>query len=553
MSALTGGGSGTNRARETQSRGVSPTTATVRTCQLEGCSEQLTGRQKAYCSDAHRNKAFKQARREATRAPARPKVRDVATIAVAPQILGYREPRFRLVPPSTGSRAAEAIAVARSAGLVLDAWQEDFLEASMGVSGGSWAASEIVLILPRQNGKTAITAVRAVWEVVHAPNRLVVFTSHLFKTDREAFRQCRALLEAPAFAHLDPVFYRSNGNEAIELNNGSRIQFLARSGGSGRGFTAHLLILDEAFDLSEDTFADLKPSIVAAEDAQLWVVSSAPHPDSEVLRRICLRGRAAEEGNLVYAEYSASDEAPADSVEGWRQANPALGIRIPIEAIASGFASMSRETFEREHLGRWAELDTPSVFPAGIWESLAYLGPLTTTGSSALALDITPARDHAAVVAAALVEGGKALIEVVAAEEGTSWVVPKLQEIAKSHANPTVVLDRMGPASALVDALRSAGLKVHETDTAEYANACAGLFDSVLAGTVIHRGDSVLDQAVQNAEMRPLGDRFAWKRKTSAGDLSPLVAASLAHFGATTLKQPKQYWLIANADGRYVV
>jgi Terminase large subunit, T4likevirus-type, N-terminal len=244
-----------------ESAELSPATATVRLCQLEGCDKPLSGRQRAFCGDAHRNKAFKQQRRKAGRSMRRDTARITSAVPTAPAILGYREPRFRLVPPSTRSRASEAIELARSANLTLDGWQEDFLEASMGVQEGSWAASEAVLIAPRQNGKTELVAVRAAWEVVHAPNRLVVFTSHLFKTDREAFRQCRALLESPAFAHLEPTFYRSNGNEAIELNNGSRIQFLARSGGSGRGFTAHLLVVDEAFHLSEETFADLKPRL----------------------------------------------------------------------------------------------------------------------------------------------------------------------------------------------------------------------------------------------------------------------------------------------------
>jgi phage terminase large subunit-like protein len=376
-----GGGSGTKRSVSPESPALSPATATVQLCQLEGCDKPLSGRQRAFCGDAHRNKAFKQQRREAARSARRDLVRaGPSAVATAPAILGYREPRFRLVPPSTGSRASEAIAVARSANLTLDGWQEDFLEASMGVQEDSWAASECVLIAPRQNGKTELVAVRAAWEVVHAPNRLVVFTSHLFKTDRQAFRQCRALLQAPAFADFEPVFYRSNGNEAIELNNGSRIQFLARSGGSGRGFTAHLLIADEAFHLSEETFADLKPTTVAAKDAQLWIVSSAPHigSDSEVLRRFCIRGRAGQDARLVYFEYSAAEEASADSEDAWRQANPALGLRITVDAIKDDLTSMSAETFEREHLGRWSEADTEGVFPAGQWEALAVFQPAET-------------------------------------------------------------------------------------------------------------------------------------------------------------------------------
>jgi Terminase large subunit, T4likevirus-type, N-terminal len=535
---LTGGVPLETRRGSPESAALSPATATVRLCQLKGCDKPLSGRQRAFCGDAHRNKAFKQQRREAARSARNTHAHaGLAPVATAPAILGYREPRFRLVPPSTGSRASEAIALARSANLTLDGWQEDFLEASMGVQDGSWAASEAVLIAPRQNGKTELVAVRAAWEVVHAPNRLVVFTSHLFKTDREAFRQCRALLEAPAFAHLEPTFYRSNGNEAIELNNGSRIQFLARSGGSGRGFTAHLLVVDESFSLSEETFADLKPSIVAAADAQLWIVSSAPHPDSEVLRRYCIRGRAGEDTNLVYFEFSAAEEAAADSIEAWRQSNPALGLRIPLEAIASGFASMSTETFEREHLGRWSEAASLGVFPE--WDSLANHDPPTPTGTRAIGIDVSPDRRRSTIAAAAALDGDRVLIEIVDERAGLDWVADAVAALQPSP--DVVVVDGASQAHSLIEPLRNVGIDATETDLANMVEACGWFTDAVLQGRLVHTGDPVLTAAVQGAQRRSVGDgRQAWARRSSKANITGLVAATLALWGQKT--GPKRFW-----------
>jgi Terminase large subunit, T4likevirus-type, N-terminal len=514
----------------------------------------LSGRQKAFCGDAHRKLAFKRRLREAKR-PARPKVRAIAKAApaapAAPKILGYQEPRIRLEPPRSGSKADEAVAMARSTGLVLDPWQERFLEAAMGTQKGSWAASQVVLLVARQSGKTQVTAVRAVWEVVHAPDRTVVYTSHLFKSDREAFRACRRLLEHEVFAHFEPVFYRSNGNEAIELNNGSRIQFLARKGGSGRGFTAHLLVLDEAFDLDEETYADLTPSTVAAEDSQTWVVSSAPHPNSEVLRRVCGRGRAGEDPFVCYWEFSAADDAPADSLEAWRQANPGLGLRIMTDDIASRFADMPRATFEREFLSRWSVDDSPSPFPPGSWDALVYQGHLDMVGTPCFSVDVTPARDHSTIAFAANTDAGRPLVEVVETQRGTSWVVPKLQEILERYRGAKVIVDRSAWAASLADDIRAANLAVHETDASEVSTAAGQFLEATLEQKFFHRGDPRLTSAVEGSRQRPIGERWGWDRKIPTVDVSPLIAASLALWGLRTFKPATQYfWSLTTSEER---
>jgi hypothetical protein len=79
----------------------------------------------------------------------------------------------------------------------------------------------------------------------------------------------------------------------------------------------------------------LKPSLSAARQPQIWLLSSAPHPDSDVLRRYCLRGRAGEDKDLAYFEWSAPLDAAPDSFEAWAQSNPALGRRIAVETVAS--------------------------------------------------------------------------------------------------------------------------------------------------------------------------------------------------------------------------
>ena len=105
---------------------------------------------------------------------------------------------------------------------------------------------------------------------------------------------------------------------------------MARSTGSGRGFSADLIVLDEAYNLSKDAMSAMLPTLSARPNAQIWYTSSAPLliPQSEFLRALIKRGRAGSGSDLAYFEWCASHEARLDDREAWAVANPGMGIRI---------------------------------------------------------------------------------------------------------------------------------------------------------------------------------------------------------------------------------
>jgi hypothetical protein len=47
---------------------------------------------------------------------------------------------------------------------------------------------------------------------------------------------------------------------------------------------------------------------------------------------------------------------------------------------------------------------------------------------------------------------------------------------------------------------------------------------------------------LKGATQRPLGDRWAWSRKNSSIDISPLVAVTLALWGVARQKPPPRMW-----------
>lgn len=435
----------------------------------------------------------------------------------------------------------DAIDLAASAGLILDAEQQLVMRDALGHHhGGRWAANAVALIEPRQNGKGAVLEARTLAGLFLFGERLILWSAHEFKTAQEAFLRVRALIEnAPHLARRVARVRTAAGSEGIELTNGARLRFIARSRGAGRGFSADCILLDEAYALTDEQMSAILPTLSARPNTQTWYTSSAPLPDSVVLRRLMRRGREGAPG-LTYLEWCADDDADSDDEQAWRQANPALGTRLSLEAVRRERDAMTDEDFRRERLGI-VDLDDVrqwQVIRERQWMARR-VDRLQLRDPVAIAADVTPDRTWAAIGAAGqLLNGSGRGVELVDHRPGTSWVIPALKRLSEVQAPCVIVVtDR-----ALADAAEEEGLRVILANGGNMASAATMLYDGI-AGTsphVSHLGSACcgdkmcLDDAVAGATTRPLGDSWAWDRRSVSVDISPLVAVSVALWGLST-------------------
>ena len=191
---------------------------------------------------------------------------------------------------------------------------------------------------------------------------------------------------------------------------------------------------------------------------------------------------------------------------------------------------MSPEGVARERFGWWGNPDEQlgvTVFgPDDPWSGLR----VDTDPPPVVALGVAVSLDRAwSSIGASSAEPVTHLGAVIRAR-GTHWVVDEAARLQEALDVP-VVLDGKGPAASLLEAFEEAGVDVVFAGTDDYLGACANLFDAVVAGNVEHGGYDDLDDAVQVATKRTVGDRWAWARK--AGDISMLEAVTLARWGAT--------------------
>lgn len=466
-----------------------------------------------------------------------------------------QRPRSLWVPEYAHSSGDEAMEVAALAGVELDAWQEFVVRESLGErADGKWAAMEVAVEVPRQNGKGGILEARQLVGLFLLEEPLQIHSAHQFDTSLEAYdRLLRLIEDTPDFEREVLSASRSHGQEGITLRGNRRIRFRTRTSGGGRGFSGDVLYLDEAMIIKEGMLAALMPILSARPNPQIWYTGSAvdqdEHEDGVVFSRIRNRGlKGGDEGVAWFGWgwWPTSDEETEkpllpdaaekvlDDPDFVAESNPGLEIRISRDFVAAERKALSARKFavERLGIGDWPDPDESSdeLFDREQWAAILDRAPIAST--PVFAVDVSPDRSRASIGVSGFREDGFPQIELVDRRRGTGWVVDRVVELVKRHDSRKVVIDARSEAGSLIPALNEAlPFEVTVVSTAEYGQACGAFFDAVPQMTMRQPGQEELDEAIRGAAKRPIGEASAWARKKTTVDITPLVAVTLARWG----------------------
>jgi hypothetical protein len=496
-------------------------------------------------------------------------------------LLGSQRPLYHLVPPAKSSAGQETIDLAASAGLMLDPHQQLVLHGALGEVPDRrhpglfrWAAPVVADIEPRQNGKNSTITARQLGGLYLFEEPLQVHTAHRADTALDAFdRLCEVIDGSPDLRRRVKRMLRGNGTQSVELQRPRRrVVFRTRSKGAGRGIPPQVLYIDEAFYLID--LGAIVPSTSAQRNPQHWYSSSAPTPtpESDSLRRLMRRGRAAATGKakapgMAYFEWSAKVPPVADRAEWARavaalmhderalaEANAALGTRLSVESVETmDRPVMTDEEYARERLGlvyiddeeaadpvippeHWAACRSPQrdELPSVIVKPVVY------------AFEVSLDRKWSCIAAAGASSVHGTHVEIGENRPGTGWVIDRLLELQAVHSPTAIVCLPTGPAGGLLAEAEAKGLKVgvpdgrdakgemkfHAVTAGDYAQACAAAFDAVTEHRWRHLGQGELDKAVANAEKRKTGDTWVFDRRRDV-DISPLTAVTLAAWASS--------------------
>jgi len=450
-------------------------------------------------------------------------------IAAAPK------PALLVQPPEVSNAAVEAIELAASAGLDLDPWQQLALRASLGETDtGKWAATRVGVIVPRQNGKGACIEARELAGLFLFGERTINHTAHLFKTAADAFERITGLIEnTPDLLRRTLYIRRSHGEERIRLRSGAELKFLARSASSGRGLGGDLLILDEAYHLPAAVMGAIQPTLSARVNHQLWFTSSPPVEEYAVegrtLRRLRCTAESADPGRLAWVEYSNPSGVDPTDRKAWARANPNLGTRLSISAVEDELDTLEPAIFEVERLGVWTpdpDQDIAAAIPLTEWEACEH-ADAAPSDPITFAFDVAPNRNSASIVAVGDWHGHPC-VELVEQHSGTEWLVDRLGELCETWDYTAVAFDSGSAAGSFQPQLERLGIRLAPEGTAGVKRAAGRLYDSVASGQLAHWGQPEMAVAVGGAKKRDIGDAWAFGRRSSAIDITPVVATSLA-------------------------
>ena len=468
-------------------------------------------------------------------------------------LVGVQEPRISNYPKASWSDADDCADLAAAYGLLPDEWQRNVLEAWMGrKANGRWAAGRWGLAVPRQNGKNAILEMVELFFMTVLGLK-ILHTAHEVKTARKAFLRIASFFENerkyPELAEMVEYIRKTNGQEAIQLTNGGSIEFIARSKGSGRGFTVDVLVCDEAQEYDEDAQAALLPTISSAPSRDplqiLLGTPPAPGMNGDVFTRTRSAGVEGKDRRLAWVEWSAASDAKPGLRTEWAKTNPSLGIRLNASTVADEFAAMSPEMFVRERLGRWDESAMGSkAVEAAAWDRLTVGPGDVPVGRRVVGVRFSP--DGATVGVAGAVkpddESEPFFVEAIeqrSTAEGTQWLVDFLVERHDDLAQ--IVVDGKAGVGYLVNALRAEGVsgKTILTPSVGDATAAYSMMDAAIRnGSVRHSGQHDLDVQVKAALRRKIGNEggFGWEAP-SGGSVAGFEAVTLAHWGARVTRR----------------
>jgi hypothetical protein len=399
---------------------------------------------------------------------------------------------------------------------------------------GRRAHSFAVVTVPRQSGKTTWLLGEALERCLMSPGARVWYTAQNGQYAREKWKQLVDELHRPGSPLAGRLRVKlAGGGESATFPNGSVFRPFAPTRDALHGQQSDLVILDEAWTLASPGRGDelmqaIGPTQATRPGAQVVVVSTAGAlSTSTFLKPLVDRGRAADP-SLAYLEWSIGDDVDPFDLDAVAAAHPAVGWTIDrqfLDREAGVLVDMPGE-FARAYGNRWTKTLERAIDP-GVWLTAATPHRMPA-GRPVFGADIALDQTRGSIVAC---NGG--IVEVVDSRPGTAWVAERMRQLVATHHPAAVAVDRVGPSSTLADDLEHppagvAAVELFPLTSSVYAAACARFLDDVTHRRVQYRIHPALDAAVEAAAVRPLGEGWAWGRRTAAAPICELVAATLA-------------------------
>ena len=441
----------------------------------------------------------------------------------------------------------------------------------------------VIVMVARQNGKTTIEVVLALWHIYALESGTVIGTAQDLSNAERAWRDAVALAESDdELAEMIPPDGIYLGHPKVfTLDNGCEYRIAAATRRGARGFPGDLILLDELREHQNwDSWASVTNTMNARPKAQAWAFSNAGDALSIVLRY--LRALAHKElgwpdgdddAELLGGENDSSVDMfdgmdPAELPDGWDEITtgffewsmPPTSKRTDMEALSWANPSLNHTevtqmcptsrtlvghmrsdpplVFDMEVGCRFVPMAEGGPFIEGSWAATENVAAMPAANAKrVMCVEVSSRRDQTYVARASLKADGTAVLGIAEDRPGTDWVRDYLAEHQDSCSSIVIRTETGSPTLTLFDNLMEdddadlVDLLV-EWKGADVTTANGDMFDRLRDKTIEHLPHKGMDMAATSAIPLPQATGgFRIDIRKSPTDTAPLLAGIGAVWG----------------------
>lgn len=433
---------------------------------------------------------------------------------------------------------------------------------------------EVLVLLPKGNGKTAMMAALAVWHLIVVPNANTFIGAATKIQADEMFRFIAHYVESePEIA--DRLLLRRSTRELRSVRDQGFLRVLAsddsKQGGKSQGYNPTLALIDELHaHEGASLYTDMRSGLFKNRGV-LVTITTAGWDRESVLGKLREGFLAADQhggtiqrttgddrltvsriGNNVMLEWANRPDEDYWNPEVAKLANPASWVTVDSLRDAMDAPGITPWAYARYRCNVWT-LTYESWLPAGSWEALAEDGAALVPGKPTVAaLDMARYKDAAAFVLVQPRDDGRKTVEALIWRPGghDNPVPYSVVREAVLAAHQTYDLHAVGYdpmfLDQLADELAAEGVRLEAfpQSNARMCPAWADLRKDILEGAFVHDGDELLSSHMYAGTIKETPDGFkVVKAKGSGPDMDASEALAMAN-ALSKYEQPAPWGLV---------
>jgi phage terminase large subunit-like protein len=390
---------------------------------------------------------------------------------------------------------------------------------------------ELLVLLPRGNGKTTLLAALAVHHILTTPRPAVYCAAASRDQARVLFEAAREFAAHPAIASRITLRH-------LEMRvAGGHLRVLASDAALLHGLTPSLSLVDELHAHHDDqVYLALRTAMLKRADARMIVSSTAGvQADSPLVR---LRARAlaqpsvsrigaltsAHGGSLRLLEWAVPEDADVDDARAVKKANPASWISVA--QLRDQRDALPDLAYRRYHANQMVARES-AWLPPGAWQACAGDTAFEPGERIWVGVDIGGERSTSAVVF--VNERLHVGVEVFTGDRSIVDVAACVDELAERYEIVECVYDPWRAASLAFEWEQRGIVAVQFPQSdARMIPASQRLYDAIIERRLVHPDDPEMNRHVHAALARHTRRGWRLERPDRATPIDSAVALCMA-------------------------